>query len=496
MKTQIIQLEAHDDHISIRDKMNWSKTPRILLVLPRRRRFDLNLLDLKLIQRHAHSLGAELGLVTKSAKIIRTAKELGIPIFKSNLAAQREAWPQEKSRPSKRRKAKQNLREVGKELRPIEAKWRKHPLTRLGFFTLATLSLLLLAFAFIPQARIEIEPERRTQSLVIPMRANLGIEDVFLSGSIPAYKLRATLTEERSLVSSGRIAIPVQVARGSVLFRNLTDLPIQIPAGTVIRSIEDEEIRFATVENAKIAGDVNAEVKIPVKSLIFGERGNLEANTLQAIEGELGLWLAVTNPEATSGGGDSYVSAPTERDREELRTSAMTHFHKDADAEIKKELAPGDLIFPNSLGEIKILEEIYDPPEGETGDRLTLQMSAAFEVLYAKEADLVELAQSALLASIPPGFTPVPNSLNFSPASEFETNLVGVTSWQMRVAQELRPIISSTQVGSLVQGHSSKTAIRILGGHFSLISSPKITITPAWWQWLPIAPFRIEVIVK
>ena len=496
MKTQIIQLEPHDDHISIRDKMNWSKTPRILLVLPRRRRFDLNLLDLTLIQRHAHSLGAELGLVTKSAKIIRAAKELSIPVFTTNLAAQREAWTQEKSRPRKRRKAKQNLREVGKELRPAEAEWRKHPLTRLGLFALATLSLLLLAFAFIPQARIEIEPERRTQSLIIPVRANLGIEDVFLSGSIPAYELRATLTEERSLVSSGRVAIPAQVARGSVTFRNLTDLPVQIPAGTVIRSIEDEEIRFATVDDAEVAGGVDAEVEVPVKSLIFGERGNLEADMLQAIEGELGLWLAATNPEVTSGGGDTYVSAPTERDREDLRASAMNHFHKESEAEIKKELAPGDVVFPNSLGEIKILEEVYDPPEGETGDRLTLNMVAAFEVLHAREADLAELARAALSASTPPGFIPVPNSLNFSPASQFETNLVGVTSWQMRVAQELRPNLSPTQVGALVQGRSPEVAMRILDKNFALASPPKITLSPAWWQWLPIAPFRIEVIVK
>ena len=496
MKTQIIQLEPHDDHISIRDKMNWSKTPRILLVLPRRRRFDLNLLDLKLLQRHARSLGAELGLVTRLAKIIRAAKELGIPTFKSNLAAQRETWTQEKHIHRKKRNPVQNLRAIGQGLRPSEKSWDEHPLARLGFFVLATLALLALAFAFIPRARVEIEPERRVQSLSIPVRANQSVEDVFLSGSIPAYELRAILTEERVLTASGQVAIPVQAARGTVRFRNLTDQPIQIPAGTVIRSVEDEEIRFATVEDAEMAGDVNAEVEIPVKALIFGERGNLDADSLQAIEGELGLWLAVTNPTATSGGADNYVSAPTQRDREELRTSAMTHFYKKSEAAIKKELAPGDVVFPDSLGDIQILEEVYDPPEGETGDRLSLKMRASFAILYAKESDLAELVQSALSASIPAEFTPVPDTLTFSPESEIETNSLGITSWVMRVEQELRPNISSTQIAALIQGRSPETATARLEENFALASSPKISIFPAWWGWLPLAPFRIEVIMK
>jgi len=103
MKTQIIQLEPHDDHISIRDKMNWSKTPRVLLIWPRRRRVDLDTLDLKLLQRHAIDLGSELGLVTKSNRVIRAAAELGIPTFANNLAAQREAWPLQKRSLHKRR---------------------------------------------------------------------------------------------------------------------------------------------------------------------------------------------------------------------------------------------------------------------------------------------------------------------------------------------------------------------------------------------------------
>src|SRR3972149_3670349 len=94
MKTQIITLESHDDLISIRDRMSWAKTPRILLVWPKSERIPLRPLDLKVLQRHAASLGAQLGLVTRYRSLRREAQALGIPVFKSTGQAQRKPWPE------------------------------------------------------------------------------------------------------------------------------------------------------------------------------------------------------------------------------------------------------------------------------------------------------------------------------------------------------------------------------------------------------------------
>ncbi len=496
MKTQIIQLEPHDDHISIRDKMNWSKTPRILLVFPRRRRLDLDLLDLKLLQRHARSLGAELGLVTKSLKIIRAAEELGISVFENNLAAQREAWTTPESPLQKKRPRRKNLRAAREKLHPAEATWRSHPVTRIVAFSLATLALLALLVAFIPQATITLEPKRRTQTLTIPVRASADVSEVFLSGSIPAQTLRVTLTEERSLAASGQKAVPSQGAHGSVLFRNLTDLPVRIPKGTIIRSIEDETIRFETEVEALVNAGIGEDIEVPVVALTFGERGNLDPDLLQAIEGELSFWLAATNPAPTTGGSDSLVSIPTESDREDLFDLTLAAFSTQAQTAIERELTANDIVFPDTLADLEILDESYNPPEGETSDRVTLTMRAAIEIQYANEADLTELAHSALAASLPQGFTPLPDSLYFSPLGAFETNTLGVTSWQMRVEQELLPTISAAQIAHWTQGRSLESAIKSLEENLTLESAPEINISPAWWRWLPLAPFRIELVLN
>ena len=53
MKTQIITLESHDDLVSVRDRMSWAKSPRILLVWPRFEKITLRPLDLRILQHHA-----------------------------------------------------------------------------------------------------------------------------------------------------------------------------------------------------------------------------------------------------------------------------------------------------------------------------------------------------------------------------------------------------------------------------------------------------------
>ncbi len=114
VKTQIITLETHDDLISVRDRMSWAKSPRILLVWPKFERITLRPVDLRVLQSHARTLGAELGLVTRIPHVKRNAEGFGIPVFATTTVAQREAWPPRKGliRPSTLRRAKPNLRRM------------------------------------------------------------------------------------------------------------------------------------------------------------------------------------------------------------------------------------------------------------------------------------------------------------------------------------------------------------------------------------------------
>src|SRR5215211_4037968 len=155
MKTQIITLESHDDLISVRDRMSWAKTPRILLVWPKYEKVTLRQVDLKVLQRHATTLGAQLGLVTRARRVRADAEALRIPVFESTGQAQRLAWPKPRRRRWIRRAPLKNLREQREQLPAggeAEA-WRAHPILRVGAFLIGVSSVLVLVALFIPRAQ-------------------------------------------------------------------------------------------------------------------------------------------------------------------------------------------------------------------------------------------------------------------------------------------------------------------------------------------------------
>src|SRR5512140_1123132 len=182
MKTQIIALEAHDDFISVRDRMSWAKSPRILLVWPKFEKITLRAADLRILQQHAVTLGAEMGIITRRGDVRRDAERFGIPVFGSAAAAQREARGhlQRLDEPPVHRKPRerQELEAMRAAARLGEASWRTRPLTRLASFMIGVVAVLVMAGLFLPKATITLAPLSQQQSISIPLAASSSIEAV------------------------------------------------------------------------------------------------------------------------------------------------------------------------------------------------------------------------------------------------------------------------------------------------------------------------------
>jgi hypothetical protein len=207
MKTQLLVLESHDDIISVRDRMSWAKTPRILLVWPKGEKIGLRPLDLKMLERHARALGATLGLVTRDSHVRREAAALGLPVFESPRAAQQDDWPAHFVKLPKawrhRKTQRLDLRAMRDAARPPEAAWRTSLAVRVGFFALGVLSVLAIAALFFPHAEITLSPESKTQSLTIPVVADPALQSVFIAGNIPAREATREITGSQSIPSTG-----------------------------------------------------------------------------------------------------------------------------------------------------------------------------------------------------------------------------------------------------------------------------------------------------
>ena len=494
MKTQIITLESHDDLISVRDRMSWAKTPRILLVWPRYEKITLRQVDLKVLQRHAASLGAQLGLVTRARRVRADAEALRIPVFESTGQAQRLAWPKPRRRKWTQRPPRKDLREQREQVFVKEEEWRVHPVTRIGAFLLGVLSVLVLVALFIPRADVILHPQSKMQSLVLPVIAGPSVESVFITGSIPAREKRVIVEGTQSVVVTGEGVTPQSKARGVVTFRNLTQQAVTIPAGTVVRTADN--LRFATIRGGEVAAGVDETIELPVEALESGRAGNVEAETIVILEGRLGLSLSIINPEPLTGGREIPSVQASDRDRARAKNVLMETLEDEASARLADEMKAGDVLFEDTFAVSQIISEVYDPPAGAAGTKLTLTMQVEFSTLYASAADLTELAGLALNASIPSRFAVTSDGLSLKPVTEPILNDDGFIRWTVRAERRIVQQISTMHVTQMIQGIRPAQAKTLLENSLPLRNAPDVKLSPSWWPWVPIVPFRISVLTQ
>lgn len=494
MKTQIIALESHDDLISVRDRMSWAKSPRILLVWPKFEKVTLRPVDLRILQQHARFLGADLGVVTRRTNVRRDALGFGIPVFDSSAAAQRESWPTH--RPVRRRTARTvrpQLRMLRDEVQVKEAGWRSKSAARLGFFALGVLAALAVTALFIPRAVIKLTPISRPVSITIPVTASTSIHSVGITGSLPVHEISLTVNGTQSARVTSQTSIPQDKAGGIARFKNLTQAPITIPAGTLIYSAGPNPVGFATQNDTHIPGSVNAVVEVPISAVKAGATGNLPANSLSTIDGSVSLSASVTNPEPLTGGTDRVTTAPSDNDHERVRGVLMGMLTAKAQQQISDSIGTKNILLTNTLKMGEASEESYDPPSGEAGNLLTLTMSVPFNAQYLSADEITQLAEATLNASEPEGFIPVPGTLRYKLVGTPVLDGSGVSRFNLEVGRTSTQKIDQNQANALGRGLTPRAAARVLQAKLPLANAPEIDLNPAWWPWLPLIPFRITV---
>jgi hypothetical protein len=500
MKTQIITLESHDDLISVRDRLSWAKTPRILLIWPKYEKVTLRQVDLKVLQRHASSLGAQLGLVTRARRVREDAEALHIPVFESTGQAQRVSWP----KPRRRRRLvrhspgqpRKDLRGQRDQLSAKEEVWRAHPVVRVSAFLVGVLAVLTLVALFIPRAQITLNPVSKIQSVVLPVTASPSVDSVFITGSIPAREKRVIVDGTQTVIVTGSSVTPQSKAKGAVAFRNLTQQAVIIPAGTVVQDANG--VRFVTTDDGELEAGVGKILELPIEAVEGGVASNVDSEAINAIEGRLGLSLSVTNPKPTTGGRELPSVQASDADRRRAKTLLMKSLEEDAREKLASDIASGDLLFDETMTVSQTLSEIYDPPAGASGTQLTLTMQVEFSVLYADASDLTELASLALNASLPSGFRALAASeaVTLKPVSNPSLYKDGSAKWTMRAERKIVQQIDTSQVTQMIQGFGAWNVESQLTENLPLASAPEIKLSPSWWPWMPIVPFRISVVTR
>lgn len=500
MKTQILQLEPHDDLISTRDKLGWRQTGRILLLWPRKGRILNRRLDLTLVQRHAASLGAQLALVTRDRAVRFHAAALGIPVFRTAGQAQNAPWRRVRRTPRTRRPVRAlSLDDLRRLAHPPAWRWLEQPVPRLLVFLVGLLAVLALAAFTLPSAQVRLSPPVISQNLTLAVSADPDLESTNLSGIFPVTPLAVIVEGRQSLPASGSQRLPAEAARGQVQFTNLTTRAVDLPVGLTVVSLGENPVSFTVSEPGQVPAGPGSTLTLPVQAVLPGAAGNLPVGALRGVQGALGLLVTAENLAPTSGGVDRLALAVTEDDRQRLQTELLERLRRDAAAELADRarlnplLAPGDVLLTPQPEFVRIAAASFNPAVNGPAPELTLELRAEFQALIVPAADFEAFAAAILAANLPPGYLALADSLTIEQLSLPQPTPAGGYTWDLRLTRLAQADPQEEELAALVRGLEPAQAARRLEETLALVQPAQISLFPEWLPRLPLLPFRIQV---
>jgi hypothetical protein len=359
-------------------------------------------------------------------------------------------------------------------------------------FTTGVMAVLAIAGIFLPHARMTLYPESQTQSVIIPVAAGESVESVSITGSVPARKLSIMVDANQSLAVVNEIPMPNTKAQGIARFTNLSRDAVNLPAGLVVSTVGESPIRFVTLHPTLLDPGPDVFVDVPIEALQAGSSGNATADTIKVVEGPLSLSISVSNPNVLSGGGDLKRIGATQADRAELREVVLDNLRRGAESKLRGQISASDILLMDTFELSQIIEETYDPPEGQAGKTLSLKMQVEYAARFVSDKDLRQLAGSTVDLSIPNGFEPL-DPATYKPITDPSTDTSGLTHFELEVKRTLIRKVNAARVFSIVRGQRAEAIKDDLLAGLSLRSAPDIIVTPSWWPWLPLIPFNISI---
>lgn len=498
MKTTIIQLEEFDQIASIKDKISNSPTQRVLLVWPDSGYLNLKPLDYLVILRYAYLLDIQLACVLDDPVVVRFMKEQGISTFHSIPESNKKPWRKPKIINFINKEANNERKtRINEYLETKSSPSMKLPgFVRWIVFFVGIVAFFALIFFLIPGATINLMPDYEERSTRIPIRAQPSLEQVNITGAVPAKIVEVIVEGQMDGISTGIIRIPAEFAVGEVVFRNLSDKRIEIPTGTVVRTETDPAIRFETIEEAGLPPRFDAEIAVEVRSLIGGASGNVNPNSITTIEDDFGANLSVSNPEAIRGGIDVKTFSPTENDYALLEKSLLDELSATALEKINQEYGDDHYITEESIKLQEVVKTERIPEVGDPGERFTLALEVKYSGWALKNEDLVYLSNLVLTSEMEKGFQPDTGSTDFKvdeKTIEFKQDELNI---ELIASHFVYPSVDEQKILTQIVGKSRQNAVNILESEMKLKTEPTIAIFPSFWDYLPFLPLRIELVIN
>lgn len=495
MKTTLIQIDPHDDLISIKDKMTWAKSQRLLLFFPKGYPLDQCPLTMKLIRRYAEANGTHVGIITKNHIMREIASEQDIPCFTSAPQAEKKNWPQPKqAMPTRTYQGLQQLVEKKDAVADLPKSKRVINVQKIISFLILFLFSLAGLIAIFPSASITIYPKTTRQEVSYQVIANPESPGVDISGIMPAKKLFISISGDIAGDSTGKIVIPKTRATGEVQIKNLTNKVLVLPRGTIVSTKSNLPIEFYLSADVSLPPSSDVVKSVAVEAVNPGEIGNVNINQITEIAG-LEQSILISNSEPTEGGTQQSFSTPSDGDYMNLENSLRTQLLSKCRNKFSSAIEENQVLLEKSIEIDTVLTRTQTPKVGEPSERAVLSLEVSCSALVVNQNDDKQLAELLLDQELPKQMVPVNDQITVTITSPIFVNSQGLFTWNAIANRDLMQNWNKDNTLISISGKNIEDARKIMMDALDQTQIAQIEVTPYWWRRMPLIPNRIKVVI-
>jgi hypothetical protein len=320
--------------------------------------------------------------------------------------------------------------------------------------------------------------------------------------AVPAQMQTTDVTWEGQIPATGVRVEPTDRASAPILFANPTDAPLQVDAGTQMKT--ETGVVFAVVDAVTVpprdpATGKAGQAQGAVRAADAGSGGNVGVGE---IGGKLPNGLYYSNrQQAASGGAEKRIPVVAEADFDTLRKQAAAALPQAAAAAFAKALPSGQAIVPATIA-AGPAAETFSAAEGDATDTLSVKMVWHVSALaYDQSAATRTIAESAarqLGTLAPAGYVVDPATVKPGTPTVAEQTAQGV---------RLKAPVAIDAVALLTQPQRRALAERLAGADPKAVDAvlretPQIdhfsvSYHPIWLpDRMPANVGRIQIVVK
>ena len=495
-----IELRGDESITAILSHLQQATDVDVLLFVPRGcEALERDQVNLRLLRRWADNLALRVGLVVQDRHTQVLAREAGFTLFPSiqagqaaNLGALDRQRRRQRGLPAHPRPSLLFTPSP----QTLGQRAGLKGLSRAGVSLLVTattvLALAVVVMIVLPSATVVLQPVHEPIEASMEMTGVAGLAEInYAEGEVPARTVSVEIEGFDTIATTNKRDIPDGHAQGTVDFANKTSIPVTITKGTVLRTSFGKNVRFYTVADLWLPGELYATVRVGILAAEPGPSGNVPSLTVNVVEGGLAAHVDALNSQATSGGTVRRMSTVDGVDKVNLRAKLVERLQREAYSELTAGLGPDDFIPADSLV-IQVLHEQFDHKIDDITDELGLSMRVEASGLAVDGEPAKTLMLSLLQQRTKAGYRLLEDSTTFQRGAVLSAS-PEKARFNMSARAFMAPAIDTSQVSSAIAGKPVGWAKDYLARQYPLAREPEIDLTGALLQRLPFWPARTVV---